>query len=114
MIRRRHRQPMPLPDAPAPPRPLRFVDPGYARVPDRLSTERRVLAHISDEVDQTYLGPQNTVLAITFALLRDPHTSIDATEQVQPYLDLPVEQDLLSEDRGVYTLTDSGWRELVN
>jgi hypothetical protein len=103
MIRRRHRQPMPLPDAPAPPRPLRYVDPGYAPVLDRLSTERRVLAHVTAEVDQTYLGPQNTVRAITFALLRDPHTSIDAMEQIQPNLHLLVEQGSPERRRGAST-----------
>jgi hypothetical protein len=54
------------------------TQPGTAILPDvkldRLSVERRVLGHITDEVDRTHLGPRNTLAALTYALVTDENT----------------------------------------
>lgn len=41
---------------------------------DRLSVERRVLAFITDAFTVP-LGPRNTLAALTYDLMRDPHTT---------------------------------------
>lgn len=80
----------------------------------RISTTRRVLGHITEELDRTDLGPRNTLPALTFALIADDHTDIHYPEQVPPFLDDLVEAGLASELDGVYTVTEAGQRELMN
>jgi len=52
--------------------------PGVAELPpvhfDRLGIERRVLAFITDGFTVP-LGPRNTLAALTYDLMRDPHTT---------------------------------------
>lgn len=80
----------------------------------RLSVTRRVLGHITPEVDRDDLGPRNTLHALRIGLISDPHTEISYPEQVPPYLDALVKSGLVSEDDGVYTVTEAGRRELTN
>lgn len=42
---------------------------------DRLSVERRVLGHITDEVEFAALGSRNTLAALTYSLVRDRNTT---------------------------------------
>lgn len=103
----------PEPDALEPePHPLRSEN--YEPVFPRTSTARRVLGHITDEVDRSELGPRNTAHAIAAGVIRDPHTDIHHEEQLQPFLDALVDTGLASEHEGVYTITEAGWRELMN
>ena len=94
------------------PHPLRSQN--YEPVFPRTSVTRRVLAHITPEVDRTDLGPRNTLPALTAGLISDDHTEIAHPEQVQPYLDALVAAGLVSEHAGTYQVTDAGWRELMN
>lgn len=80
----------------------------------RTSVTRRVLGHITPEVDRDDLGPRNTLHALTVGLIADPHTEIDYPEQVPPYLAKLVDSGLVTEKDGVYTVTEAGWRELMN
>jgi hypothetical protein len=94
------------------PHPLRSEN--YEPRFPRLSVARRVLGHITPEVDHDDLGPRNTLNALTVGLISDPHTEISYPEQVQPYLDDLVESGLVSEHAGTYQVTEAGWRELTN
>jgi hypothetical protein len=94
------------------PHPLRSEN--YEPRFPRLSVTRRVLGHITPEVDHDDLGPRNTLNALTVGLISDPHTEISYPEQVQPYLDDLVESGLVSEHAGTYQVTEAGWRELTN
>jgi hypothetical protein len=96
----------------AEPHPLRSEN--YEPRFPRLSVTRRVLGHITPEVDHDDLGPRNTLNALTVGLISDPHTEISYPEQVQPYLDDLVESGLVSEHAGTYQVTEAGWRELTN
>jgi hypothetical protein len=86
----------------------------YEPVFPRTSVTRRVLGHITDEVDKTELGPRNSLAAITAGVIADPHTEIHHEEQVPPYLDAIVDSGLATFHAGVYTVTEAGWRELMN
>lgn len=86
----------------------------YEPVFPRLSVTRRVLGHITPEIDKQELGPRNTLRALTAGLIADPHTEISYPEQVPPYLDDLVRTGLASEADGVYAVTEAGWRELMN
>jgi hypothetical protein len=101
-------EPEPLPE----PHPLHSLN--YEPVFPRTSVTRRVLGHITDEVDKTELGPRNSLKAITAGVIADPHTEIHHAEQVQPYLDAIVDSGLATFHAGVYTVTEAGWRELMN
>jgi hypothetical protein len=101
-----------LEDEPVEPHPLRSEN--YEPRFPRLSVTRRVLGHITPEVDHDDLGPRNTLNALTVGLISDPHTEISYPEQVQPYLDDLVESGLVSEHAGTYQVTEAGWRELTN
>jgi hypothetical protein len=95
--------------------------PGYEPKFPRLSTTRRVLGHVTDEVDQSALGPRNTLTALAYALWRDDNTPeiggelSDATVATKEHLDQLVGAGLV-EDRGdgSYGVTDAGWVELHN
>lgn len=80
----------------------------------RTSVTRRVLGHITPEVDRSEYGPRNTLRALTFALIADDHTEISYPEQVPPYLEDLVRSGLVVETQGTYSITDAGWRELAN
>lgn len=97
----------------------------------RLSTERRLLGHITDEVDITAFGPRNTLSALTYALMTDrnttnppeslPRLNVDGVTVVavaQTVLDMLgalVEAGLV-EDRGdgSYAVTGAGADELAH
>ena len=108
---------------------------GHAEMPevvlDRLSVERRVLGHITDEVEFTALGSRNTLAALTYSLMRDrnttnappPNPSLDIKgksvgEVAQAILDILT--DLVSKglaevrEDGAYALTELGHTELAN
>jgi len=94
----------------------------------RTSVERRVLGHVTDEVDLTALGPRNTLAALTYALVRDRNTTHPAGENakldtdgattaqsaqlVLEHLQRLEDEGLVEEDAGHYTVTDAGWTEL--
>jgi hypothetical protein len=97
----------------------------------RLSLERRVLGHVSDEVDETEFGPRNTLAALTRALMTDrntinvptsDHGSLDVSgtvaETAQRVLDVltALEGAGLVVQRGddSYALTDDGVKELTD
>jgi hypothetical protein len=87
----------------------------YEPVFPRLSVTRRVLGHITPEVDRDDLGPRNTLHALTVGLISDPHTEIHYQEQVAPYLNDLVASGLVSLDgAGTYAVTEAGLRELMN
>jgi hypothetical protein len=92
--------------------PLRSVN--YEPVFPRTSVHRRVLGHITPEVDRDDLGPRNTLEALTYALIHDDHTEIGYPEHVPAYLDALVNAGLATEQDGVYAVTEAGWRELMN
>jgi hypothetical protein len=87
----------------------------FEPVLDRLSTERRVLGHISDE-DHVGRGPRNTVDRLAQELAEDPNTAVEYDEQgaVQGYLDTLEEEGLVEQTNGVYSLTELGFTELAN
>jgi hypothetical protein len=87
----------------------------YEPVLDRLSTERRVLGHITDE-DHAGRGPRNTAERLALELAEDPHTAVEHDEQeiIQGYLDELEDADLIEQTDGVYSLTDAGLTELAN
>lgn len=99
---------------PAPLEPHPLYGENYEPHFPRLSVTRRVLGHITPEVDRDDLGPRNTLHALTVGLISDPHTEIDYPEQVGPYLNALVVAGLVSEHDGVYTVTEAGRRELTN
>ena len=80
----------------------------------RLSITRRVLGHITPEVDRDDLGPRNTIPALTAALIADDHTEISYPEHVRPHLEALIKAGLVTEHAGTYQVTDAGWRELMN
>lgn len=98
---------------------------------DRLSVERRVLGHVTDEVDTTALGPRNTLAALTYALVRDRNTThaaggnprfevdgmsvAESAQAVLDYLDDLKDAGLLVQrDDGSYEVTEDGLTELRN
>lgn len=87
---------------------------GFAPLFPRLGTHRRVLGHVTPEVDRTAYGPRNTLPALTYALVRDDETDISYPEQIPQYLADLVQAGLLTEADGTYTVTDRGWQELTN
>lgn len=95
----------------------------------RLSLERRVLGHVTDEVDETEFGPRNTLAALTRALMTDRNTTNPATPEhgrldvERPVVD--VAQSVLDvlaalqaaglvsqREDGSYAVTDAGRVEL--
>lgn len=110
-------------------------DPEYEPLFDRSGARRRLLMHVTDEVDVTAteqnatarlvpieaLGPRNTPEALAYALARDP-----ASPSFQPRFDEALARvfDLLGDldaaglvkrrDDGSYALTGAGWHELRN
>ena len=93
----------------------RLDDPDFEPVLDRLSTERRVLGHISDE-DHVGRGPRNTAERLAQELAEDPNTAVEYDElgAVQGYLDTLEEEGLVEQSDGVYSLTELGFTELAN
>lgn len=92
---------------------------GYEPKFDRLSVTRRVLGHVTDEVDVSALGPRNGLEALAYAIATDAHTPVHGTPievapEVQKHLDLLVEAELLQRRGNVYALTDAGLTELRN
>lgn len=98
---------------------------------DRLSIERRVLGHITDEVDFSPLGPRNTLAALTQALMTDRHTTnpppgqprldvdgltvAEVAQAILEHLDRLVDAGLVEQlaDES-YVLTEDGVRELAS
>lgn len=96
----------------------------------RLSVQRRVLAHISDEVDETEFGPRNTLASLTRALMTDrntinPPTSdhgkldvngktvVEIAQQVLDHLEELIAAGLVEQhDDETYRLTDAGHAEI--
>lgn len=96
----------------------------------RLSFARRVLGHVTDEVDETAYGPRNTLAALTRGLTMDRHTTnpsnpdaerFDIThstleQQIQGVLDQLIalgEAGLVSQHAdGSYHVTEAGHTEL--
>ena len=94
----------------------RLDDPDFKPVLDRLSTERRVLGHISDE-DHMGRGPRNTAERLALELAEDPHTAVEFDEEavVQGHLDTLVDAGLIElRDDDTYALTEAGFTELAN
>lgn len=97
---------------------------------DRLSVERRVLGHITDEVDRDHLGPRNTLAALTHALMNDRHTTHPAGENARldvsgsvaeiaqtilGHLDALKDAGLVVQrEDGSYKLTKAGHTELAS
>lgn len=97
----------------------------------RESVERRVLGHVTDEVDRDALGPRNTLAAIYHAVSTDRNTTNPPNDKPRLNLDgldvaqaLQVVHDILEhlvtvglleqrEDTS-YALTDLGHYELAN
>lgn len=91
---------------------------GYEPRFDRLSTTRRVLAHVTDE-DHVDRGPRNTVKRLAEELAEDPHTpkitGDSAVDDVQTHVDRLVDAGLLERrDDETLALTREGRVELVN
>jgi hypothetical protein len=96
----------------------------------RLSLERRVLGHVTDEVDETEFGPRNTLMSLTRALMTDrntinPPTSdhgkldvsgsvVDTAQKVLDVLEDLTSKGLVQQTDGVYALTDAGHKELMD
>lgn len=97
----------------------------------RLSVERRVLGHITDETDGSPLGARNTLAALTEALMRDPNTTRPRGGMAEALpIDRPLEDTAthilamltaltdagLVEQRedGSYQVTDAGHVELAS
>lgn len=95
---------------------------------DRLSVERRVLAFITDGFTVP-LGPRNTLAALTYDLMRDPHTThppepngrleVDGrtvemiAQTVLDHLTALIDAGLVEQrDDGSYAVTDAGRDEL--
>jgi hypothetical protein len=94
----------------------RLDDPDFEPVLDRLSTERRVLGHITDE-DHMGRGPRNTTERLALELAEDPNSAVEFDEEgaVQDMLDTLVEAGLIEQrDDGTYALTELGFTELAN
>lgn len=98
---------------------------------DRLSVERRVLGHITEDVDQSWIGPRNTLAALTQALMTDRHTTspppglprldvdgvsvAEVAQTVLEHLERLVDAGLVEQHAdGSYALTDAGVHELAN
>jgi hypothetical protein len=83
---------------------------------ERLSVERRVLGHITDQ-EHVGRGPRNTVERLAQELAEDPWTDIGFGQEdsVQEYLN-DLETHGLIEKRadGTYALTEAGEIELAN
>jgi hypothetical protein len=87
---------------------------GYEPQFERSGTERRVLAHITDE-DHVGRGPRNTIERLQEELEEDPNTAISVGDGVRPYLDeLKAAGLVVESDDGVYSVTDAGQVELAN
>lgn len=99
-------------EAPVEQHPLRSEN--YEPVFPRLSTTRRVLGHITPEVDKDHLGPRNTLPALTAGLIADPHTDIRYPHEVPRFLKDLADAGLVAEASGVYIVTEAGLRELTN
>jgi hypothetical protein len=82
---------------------------------DRLSTERRVLGHITDE-GHVGRGPRNTAERLAVELHEDPYTEYGGDQQeMQDYLDSLEQAGLiLGRGDGTYEVTDDGRTELTN
>lgn len=93
---------------------------GYEPHFDRLSTTRRVLGHVTDEVDVDALGPRNTLSALAYGLATDANTAIsgdpdEVASEVQEHLDALTEAGLLNvRKNGSYEVTAAGLTELRN
>lgn len=96
----------------------------------RLSIERRVLAFITDGYTVP-LGPRNTLAALTYDLMRDPHTTHppepngrlevdgrtveEVAETVLGYLTALIDAGLVEQrEDGSFEVTDAGRDELSN
>lgn len=87
---------------------------GYEPKFDRLGTQRRVLAFITDE-DHMGRGPRNTVERLSLDVSEDPYTRYAGNfDQMQGYLQELEEAGLVAQTDGVYSVTDAGMTELVN
>jgi DNA-binding PadR family transcriptional regulator len=73
-----------------------------------------VLGHITDE-DHVGRGPRNTAERLAQELDEDPFTDFaEDTAAMQELLDDLEASGLVSQDDGVYTVTDAGHAELAN
>lgn len=105
---------------------------------DRLGGARRLLGHITDEVDDHRVGPRNTIPALALDLATEPsstqfpHPSTTALrlngvnvelpegtrtteQQVEELLERLIAAGLVERrDGGTYAVTDAGWIELRN
>lgn len=96
---------------------------------DRLSIERRVLGHITDEVEHSAIGSRNTLAALTYSISRDLNTTNpkDPTlprlstegglggiaQRIAEHIETLVGHGLVEKrDDGSYALTDAGHKEL--
>jgi hypothetical protein len=89
---------------------------GYEPVLDRLSVERRVLGHITDE-HHAGRGPRNTFARLDQELGEDPHTDYEEgnVDRLDAMLAELIDEGLVEErDNGTYGLTDAGFTELAN
>ncbi len=81
---------------------------------DRLSVERRVLGHVTED-DHVGRGPRNTIDRLRLELEEDPNTRYGGSvEQLQDYLDALEEAGLVEQADGVYAVTEAGRVELAN
>lgn len=93
---------------------------GYEPHFDRLGVTRRVLGHVTDEVDVDAVGPRNTLEALSYGLATDANTPLHGTStevapEVQEHLDSLVEAGLLKVRKdGSYEVTAAGLTELRN
>lgn len=93
---------------------------GYDPHFDRLSVTRRVLGHVTDEVDIDAFGPRNTLEALSYALASDLNTPLHGTPtevapEVQRHLDKLADAGLIKQRADdSYALTGAGLTELRN
>lgn len=92
----------------------KYIREDYEPKFDRLSTTRRVLAHVTDDVDPVH-GARNTLEALQSALVEDPNTHLSDPGEVEPELEQLLEAGLLKKlEDGKLKVTHDGMVELVN
>lgn len=81
---------------------------------DRLSVQRRVLMHVTDE-EHVGRGPRNTADRLTQELAEDPYTEFGEDNDSQEYLDDLEASGLVEKrDDGTYGVTEAGHYELTH
>jgi hypothetical protein len=109
--------------------------PGTADMPevkfDRLSIERRVLGHITDDVEHTVLGARNTLAALTYSIMRDRNTThapapnpsldidgkslVEVAQTIHEHVGKLTDAGLVAQrEDGSYALTEAGHKELAS